>query len=481
MTKHAALVVVLTFMFAGVGSAAVASQRLAPAKQLAAAIAHEKRLGPKPTPSWYWRWADWRLGEGFAKGHAKQRSLRPKHAPHRIPRWAWQRLHYFLVARALHGGTNPPSPTSPPRATAGGTGIGLLNYGGHLSSLARGARYHLLVGDAWDGDAKVLASTPGLGLAYFSGVDVNTQFSTGVPSSQASRNGWLLRNSSGNLLTNRGYPDNYVGDVGSAGYQQAWIANVEHYLAARPGIDGIFIDDVLFDLKPLAGTEAAKYPTHDRWAAAMLSFVKAVHTALHRKGYYVAVNASGYVPGDPKSNTSANTQIWWKKLGPYADGLMNEYYDETSTGTDQLRTAGTAWYQGWNSWQQLIGLAQSMGDDFFGLMHGPGSDARRMSYGKASFLLDWNGRGGAFLYQPPDQQDPWNGAWTRNIGRPEGPKQRVGTAWVRRYSGGVALVNPDPSRAQPLDLGRRYLSPGGEPVSRITLPPTTGLVLPIAR
>jgi hypothetical protein len=328
--------------------------------------------------------------------------------------------------------------------------------------------------------ARRAAREPGRSLVYFSGTDVNTNWNTGVPYAEARRNGWLLKDTAGNLLVNRRYPTNYIGDVGNPAYQRAWVENVSRILRSN-GDDGVFIDDVLYDLKPLAETEAAKYPNQQKWAAATLSFVKAVGTALRSRGYYVAVNASGYVPGDPKSNTSANTQIWWKKLGPYADGLMNEYYDETSTGTDQLRTAGTAWYQGWNSWQQLIGLAQSMGDDFFGLMHGPGSDARRMSYGKASFLLDWNGRGGAFLYQPPAQQDPWNGAWTRNIGRPQGPKQRVGTAWVRRYSGGVALVNPDPSRAQPLDLGRRYLSPGGEPVSRITLPPTTGLVLPIAR
>ena len=54
-----------------------------------------------------------------------------------------------------------------------------------------------------------------------------------------------------------------------------------------------------------------------------------------------------------------------------------------------------------------------------------------MSYGKASFLLAWNGHGGAFVYQPTSHQDPWNGAWTSNIGHPTGPAQHIGVAWTR--------------------------------------------------
>jgi hypothetical protein len=47
---------------------------------------------------WYWRWIHWRLHD--RKGHRLDRRLRPKDAPHRVPRWAWRRLHFFLLARA---------------------------------------------------------------------------------------------------------------------------------------------------------------------------------------------------------------------------------------------------------------------------------------------------------------------------------------------------------------------------------------------
>lgn len=43
--------------------------------------------GPKPTPAWWWRWADWR--------RRGRKGKRPAGAPKRIPRWAWRRLVEF--------------------------------------------------------------------------------------------------------------------------------------------------------------------------------------------------------------------------------------------------------------------------------------------------------------------------------------------------------------------------------------------------
>ena len=288
-------------------------------------------------------------------------------------------------------------------------------------------------------------------LVYFAGTDVNTQWSTGVPYSEAEANGWLLRDASGNLLVNQAYSDDYVGDVGNPAYQQAWISNVLGYLAANPGIKGVFIDDVLYDLTPLTGEEAAKYPTQQAWAQAMLSFVQAVGTALRAKGYYVLVNASGYVPGDPNSDDGANTVTWWQQLGPYVNGLMNEFYDETSDGNNTLRTTGSSWTQNWNGWQQLIQTAQGMGDDFVGVTYGPPGDTQAMSYGKASFLLDWDGTGGAFIYNSTgggtnsnDGRDPLASAVASDsVGRPLAAAQQVGIGWIRRYSRGIVVVNPD--------------------------------------
>jgi hypothetical protein len=70
-------------------------------------VRQEKQLGPKPTPHWYWRWVEWRLGEGYAKGRPHLSGLRPTQAPPRIRTWAWRRLHFFLLARGSSSGGLP--------------------------------------------------------------------------------------------------------------------------------------------------------------------------------------------------------------------------------------------------------------------------------------------------------------------------------------------------------------------------------------
>lgn len=85
-----------------------------------------------------------------------------------------------------------------------------------------------------------------------SGVGVNTQWDAGVPYSVAQANGWLLRDASGALLTNVGYSDYYVADVGSAAYQAEYARRVGDYLASV-GVDGAYIDDVLGDISGLTG------------------------------------------------------------------------------------------------------------------------------------------------------------------------------------------------------------------------------------
>ena len=110
MRKHLAVVALFMLVFAGVGSSALAD-RTSVRSVRATAIRAEKRLGPKPLPRWYWRWVEWRLGEGYAKGHALRRTLRPRRAPLQIPHWAWQRLHYFVLARSLSGTETRPVPS----------------------------------------------------------------------------------------------------------------------------------------------------------------------------------------------------------------------------------------------------------------------------------------------------------------------------------------------------------------------------------
>jgi hypothetical protein len=375
------------------------------------------------------------------------------------------------VILSLSTTTTPATTTTPttppiPAPSSGGSGTGVTALGGSIAYVSAPNIYSMVIGDAWD-NISTLQNVAGRGLAYFNGTVANQTYSDGVSRTQAQQSGWFLTCGTSNCV-NPVYNTTGV-DLGNSDFQQAWISNVENYLAAHPGIDGVFIDSVLYDPKATFGSYPNKYPDTTSWDAATLSFMKAVYTALHAKGYYVAVNAGAYQPGDSTYHDGTATLNWWKQLAPYTDGLMNEYYDEASGGTylDQPRSTGTARHQEWDGWQGLIAATQSMGKDFIGYMHGPScTDTALMTYGKASFLLEWNGGGSVFAYNG-GKCDPTNSAWTTDVGKPAGPKFQVGIGWERLYTAGTVLVNPSPSASQTFTVNG----------SSYSLAPTTARIL----
>src|SRR6266487_2888015 len=95
----------------------------------------------------------------------------------------------------------------------------------------------------------------------------------------------------------------------------------------------------------------------------------------------------------------------------------------------------------WHGWQRLVSVAQRAGVDFFGLTYGTRDGLQAMRFGKGSFMLDWNGKGGAFIFETEDG-DPYNPAWVADLGRPLRPKVEVQPGvWRRRYERGLVLVN----------------------------------------
>src|SRR5438094_778771 len=123
----------------------------------------------------------------------------------------------FLVGEQFSGaaGASGGNPTP---------GIGLLHLGDTLSNASNQSSYSTVI--VSQDDASAAAALPGKSLVYFAGPDVNTQWNAGVTYAQASTNGWLLKDASGALMINKGYTNNYIGDIGSAAYQSAWLSNV---------------------------------------------------------------------------------------------------------------------------------------------------------------------------------------------------------------------------------------------------------------
>jgi Hypothetical glycosyl hydrolase family 15 len=366
---------------------------------------------------------------------------------------------------ALQGSRNA-SASSGPIA-----GIGVLRNGDTYTSGSGYDRYsYVIVGIK---DASAAGALPTKSLVYMSGPSVQTSWLTGVSYDDALANGWLLKNSSGQYIkTPYGA---YVGDVGSAGYQKRWADNVKAFISSH-GNEGVFIDDVVST--PAGwGAFPAKYPTQSAWETAMVSFMAYVGAALRPLGYYVLANAASFIPGDPSSDDGTGYARFYEKLAPYADGLMDEYWEQIATNTSQLRPVGTSsWTQHWDGWLDLVAKTQNAGADFFSVMYGSTTSVAVMRYGKASFLLQWNGGGGGFVYDTASG-DPWNPEWTTDIGTPSGSKYQVGVGWRRDYTSGTVILNPSPSSSQTFSLGGTYLRADGSAVTSVTLGPTSALIL----
>jgi hypothetical protein len=318
-------------------------------------------------------------------------------------------------------------------------GIGVIRLGDRFSQASGYGRYsYVIVGR---GDANKAARYHGTSLVYMAGMDI-AEFNTGVSTSEASAHHWLLRDADGNLLVEDGYDNVHLADVGSSAYQRAWLRNVLGFLRST-GIRGVFIDDVQADasLWTVGHVYPAAYPDQPSWAAAMTSFVRAVGPALKARGYYVLLNANGHVPDSSSEDSGQYDASWWRQLAPYASGLLKESWQQNPIDAAQMRSLGVEWYQLWGGWERLVSVAQRAGVDFFGLTYGTRDDVRAMRFGKASFMLDWNGRGGAFMFETTEG-DPYNLAWGADLGRPLRRKVKLEPGvWRRRYERGLVVVN----------------------------------------
>ena len=357
---------------------------------------------------------------------------------------------------------------------------GLIRLGsGNWSALTNAHRYGVIVASA--ANANSAGAQPGRALMYACGTNMpsdQTSALCGVSFAYAAAKGWILRDESGSYVHYKGqYP--VLVDIGNRAYQRIFIRDVDADLRRHAGVDGLMIDDVTGSL--ISGTE--KYRDNASYRAAMLSFMKAVGPALKAKGWYVAVNAS-ILDGSAEALTGpswdGSQYIWWaRQLAGYVDGINMEHWQQNWDGSDSVRVRGTSGNQGWDGWERLPSVVNKLGKEFYASETGALTDVKKASYLRASFLLAWKAGGGAFLYSDAysGRGDPWRLVATPFIGRPTGPRHRVGVGFRRAFTSGAVVVNPSASESQTFEFRRKYLMPDGTTTSSVTLPPASGLVL----
>jgi hypothetical protein len=295
---------------------------------------------------------------------------------------------------------------------------------------------------------------------------------------------WILRDASGNRIVNAKYPYYYVADIGSASYRSRWVSHVSEQ-AKTLGFDGVSIDGILGNFEgETGGVVPVKYPTQAAWEDAVAGFVHAVAPALRAQGLYVGAEVYSYRAGAGLANNDGSVDAaWWQRVAPDLNALFCEYFEQNPNNWAQMYSnSHYDWTDNWDGWLRLVDVAQNAGADFWGLNYASKTsyDVRNMTYGKASFLLKWDGGpGGAYFWQYRDEtaHDIWDPNWTLDIGRPLTAMYAVGSGAYRRdYSAGTVIVNPTQT-SQSFNLGGTYSTPTGTQLSTVTLAPTSAAIL----
>jgi len=293
--------------------------------------------------------------------------------------------------------------------------------------------------------------------------------STGVQVGEAEE-AWFLHGLDGSRLEYCDYEGVWAADIGNVDYQARWLENVRDRVAAD-GFDGVMMDDAnTFPghcLGERGGTPIAEYPTDEAYGDALVAFMAAVGPELMADGLAVAPNLA-MNPWDATMLAQCEAML------PYLTHWVREYWmrwDESANFTGD----------NWESTLATMQIAQAAGVGYLGLTQGPGEEGtvEGQRYGRASWLLAWDGSSDSAWGYWGDGEDPWGPDWGPDLGLPSEEPRPVGPAWLRTYTGGIVVVNPSEADVVTVPLGATYVDPDLGPVDEVTLVPGQGRVLSI--
>ena len=272
---------------------------------------------------------------------------------------------------------------------------------------------------------------------------------------------WILRDSAGRPISSTAYAHVFLANVGSVSYQRQWATNVAGAIK-RLGYNGTSLDNVSANISGWpgwSGVYPTLYPSASAWEPAMKSFIAYIGPQLKAQGLYVRASA-----GKPGPNDGSATKAWWTTLAPYVSGLMVEYFEQAS---DQVLFYNDPnnWHGYWESWLGLVDVAQNAGVDFYGGMKGSATDTGKMSYGKASFLMKWNGKRGGFFWQMNDASaTPGTRPGRPTSAPPQPPATRSASAGAGTTPAAPCSSTPAPPPPRP-STSAPATKPPAEPAS----------------
>jgi hypothetical protein len=284
----------------------------------------------------------------------------------------------------------------------------------------------------------------------------------------AAHESWWLHNSAGKRITFSDYDYVAASNIGDAGWQAQAKAHVAGIKA--DGYDGIMLDDV--NIYPGHGFNAAdanhsvEYRTDTAYGDATKAAIAVLGPSVKAHGMLAVANV-GMNPWDGEQYSRFTSM-----LGSLS-GVFREFWMAwNGSGTPFTGPV-------WSSTLRVQIDTEAAGRVFLANSYplNPQNDTRSVRYGQASFWIGWDGaQASGFGYNSGRDASTYN-QYGHVIGVPVGSRQAVGVGWMRRYTAGVAVVNPDPGASQTFSLGGTYTDEDGASRSTVTLGPASGMVL----
>lgn len=288
------------------------------------------------------------------------------------------------------------------------------------------------------------AGFTGLNLIYRTGITCQPAGYTNISQAECLANGWEMRDSAGNVLTNSAY-GGVLADPGNTAYQARWRQAADTRITEL-GAGGLWIDDTTPRVTDFTGgVWPAAYPTLESYKLAVLSFAQAAFSYFNPLSRKIAFNT-----GLSADDTGSLAAEWWPRIGPYTHYLTEEYW--LNPNNVALRRVGPEWFNNWPGHRALHGVCITAGCKFLPLMGS--SLAGSQAYGLGSFLLDWNGTSGALLWIDSDQYvtttDPWSSFYAQVavLGAPTAAAVETSAGvWQRSFQNGTLTVNANTATA----------------------------------
>jgi hypothetical protein len=276
---------------------------------------------------------------------------------------------------------------------------------------------------------------------------------------------WLVRDQNGQPVEDRGYPGNYLMDVGNAAYEQSCAAHAVA-LARQGGFDGVYFDDVGASISwvPRAGVQTPAYPTAQSWQTAMTSMLQAVVPQVHSQGLlaFGNIGAAAAFPGV------------WSNWSSILDGSEEQSWNDWRdlTQAELLRA--------WPALLQEAAWSEAHGK--YAILQSYDSGASQNQFGLASMLLVAGGKTSyATSTTNLTSAEDWYPAYSAAIelGAPAGAYQLLSNGvYERVFAHGVVLVNPTSATARSISFGRLYYTGSSNtPVTGMTMSPASATIL----